>query len=416
MNIQNCKLMIIVLAIIAGGALILMPTTSAGQDTGLEDKLIDIAASSNLAATTIPLLWTAGGLDSGSTGAGQAARMAVDASGNVTVVSGPGFYTRLVLTSYTSKGALRWQSTLDPISGSFRGYWVAAAANGDIVALGLQYSSSGLSAVTLARFASDGTFQWRVDSIGTVLSVGRMVVDASGNAYFSYNSTLYKYSPSGILLWSTYTSVPDVAAALSPDGADIVLTGTPRGGGGWITGAFNTATGARRWLVTAPEGTAAIDLVVNGACVYVTGQGYTGAGTPALAYFLTVVAYDRATGARLWRTDSRPGSLTQATGLRIALAPDGSLVVAGQTSGAAVYLDWWIVALEANGAVKWQVMRDRTTATDEVPASVFVLADGTTVRDLLPARGNCRLRPEWSAAMGGLLQGGDGLGHGAARR
>ena len=64
--------------------------------------------------------------------------------------------------------------------------------------------------------------------------------------------------------------------------------------------------------------------------VYVTGQGYTGASTPALAYFLTVVAYDRATGARLWRTDKKPADGTSAAGLRMSKAPDGSLVVTGQ--------------------------------------------------------------------------------------
>ena len=92
----------------------------------------------------------------------------------------------------------------------------------------------------------------------------------------------------------------------------------------WITAAFDTATGARRWLVTAAEGIAATDVVVDSGRVYVTGQGYTGAGTPALAYFLTVVAYDRATGTRLWRTDKKPADGTSAAGLRIARRPTGA--------------------------------------------------------------------------------------------
>ncbi|MBL0125021.1 MAG: hypothetical protein IPP88_20675, partial [Betaproteobacteria bacterium] len=75
----------------------------------------------------------------------------------------------------------------------------------------------------MVRIASDGTLQWRVDSAGTILSVGRLVVDAGGNAYLGYNSILRKYSPSGALLWATYTSVPDGGAALSPDGADVVV-------------------------------------------------------------------------------------------------------------------------------------------------------------------------------------------------
>ena len=41
------------------------------------------------AATILSELWTAGGLSAGTDSAGQAARIASDASGNVAVVSGP---------------------------------------------------------------------------------------------------------------------------------------------------------------------------------------------------------------------------------------------------------------------------------------------------------------------------------------
>ena len=333
-----------------------------------------------VAATTLPVLWTAGGLSAGSDSAGPAARMAVDAWGNIAIVSGPAGGSLLAVTSYTPDGLLRWRSTIAPISGTFGGSWVVAAPNGDVVALGIQSGTGGMVAVTLVRFDFYGTFQFRVDtnSGGIVRSVGRLVVDGQGNAYLPFNSILHKYSPSGVLLWETPTSVRDGGTALSPDGADVVVTGAI--GGNWRTAAFDTATGAPNWLVVAPEGIATTDLVVDQTRVYVTGQGVTGANTPAIAYSLTVVAYDRATGARLWRTDSRPGSLTGAAGLRMALAPDGNLVAAGQASVSGC-LSWWTVALNAtNGAVRWQALRDTTPlCLDEVPAVVFVLPDGTTV-------------------------------------
>ena len=330
------------------------------------------------AATTPPELWTAGGLDAGSSGAGQASRMAVDTGGNVFVVSGPAGGRLLAVTSYTPGGLLRWRSTAAPASGTFVGDWISSATNGDVVVLGHSVGSSGgVNGVTLIRYASDGTFLWRVDSTGSVLTIGRLLVDAGGTAYFAYNSTLYKYSPSGILLWSTYTSVPDVGATLSPDGADVVLTGTPRGGSTWVTAAFSSATGARRWLVSAAEGNAAIDVVADSGRVYVTGQGVTGAGTPALAYFMTVVAYDRATGARLWRTNKKPADAGSAAGLRIALAPDGSVVVAGQASRG--FLDWYTVSFAPSGLAKWEVVRDGGLNTDEIPAAVLMLGDGTAV-------------------------------------
>ena len=190
---------------------------------------------------------------------------------------------------------------------------------------------------------------------------------------------MHKYDPSGVLVWSQVISTGDFAndyatsLALSPDEADVVLTGDVSGGATWITAAFNAATGARKWLVTAAEGIAALDVVVDATRVYVTGEGNVG-----INGFLTVVAYDRATGARLWRTDANPPTCC-AIGLRIALAPDGSLVVAGRTATGG-YFDWWTVAMETNGAVRWQALRDAAvTAGDEFPAAVFVLADGTTV-------------------------------------
>jgi PKD repeat protein len=106
--------------------------------------------------------------------------------------------------------------------------------------------------------------------------------------------------------------------------------------------------------------------------VYVTGEGNIGTSA-----FLTVVAYDRATGSRLWRTNANPPTCC-AIGQRIALAPDGSLVVAGRTATGG-YFDWWTVALSTTGLVRWQALRNAAVTGDEFPAAVFVLPDGTTV-------------------------------------
>jgi PKD repeat protein len=129
--------------------------------------------------------------------------------------------------------------------------------------------------------------------------------------------------------------------------------------------------------VTSAEGTFARDVVVDATRVYVTGQGVTNPGTPEMRYWLTVVAYDRATGARLWRTDKKPADASDAAGLWMAMAPDGSLVVTGQTNRG--FLDWYTVAFETSGAVRWEAVRDGGLNTDEIPAGVLVMPDGTTV-------------------------------------
>ena len=341
------------------------------------------------AAATLPVLWTAGGLDAGSTGAGQAASIASDPAGNVAVVSGPALFRDLAVTSYGPTGELRWSRTVTPSIGTFTGDWVATAPNGDVVAVGHNVTSRGSPiALTIVRYSSDGTLGWRVDITRTLPAVGRLLLDRAGNAYLAFNSVgdgqdieLQKYSPVGVLLWSRVLSTGsfanDVATslALSPDESDVVVTGNVVGGATWITAAYETATGTRRWLVTEADGLALRDVVVDATRVYVTGETATGAGTPALAYWLTAIAYDRATGARLWRVNRRAAGSTAGDGRRIALAADGSLVVAG--TAARGFLDWYTVALERTGAVRWEAVRDGGLNTNEIPAAVVVLADGT---------------------------------------
>jgi hypothetical protein len=338
------------------------------------------------AVDTLPMLWQAGGQSAGNDGAGQSARIASDAAGNVAVVSGPAQAQNLAVTSYTSTGAFRWQNSVSPTSGTFEGNWVAAAANGDVVAVGTSVTSSGNPiAITLVRFAVNGAFQWRVDLAGLFPGVGRLLVDSAGNAYLAFNALgdgqdiqLHKYSPSGVLLWSqvinTGVASNNIATslALSPDQTEIALTGDTSGGAEWITALYATSTGVRQWLAVAAEGLAALDVLVDANRVYVTGQGKVGT-----ASFLTVIAYDRASGSRLWRTDKVPQTSNSAAGLRMAMAPDGSLVVTGQALLG--FLDWYTVAFNSSGSVLWEMVRDGGLNTDEIPAAVQVLADGTSV-------------------------------------
>jgi len=345
-----------------------------------------VLASPVVASTPLPVLWTGGGLSAGTDSAGQAARIATDNFGNVAVVSGPSAGRDLAVTSYTATGSLRWQAAVSPSVGTFRGDWVAAALNGDFVAVGTNVDSRGNPlGITLVRYASDGRLQWRLDLSRTRPLVARLLVDNAGNAYLAFSSVgdgqdiqLHKYNASGVLLWSQVISTGffanDIATSLAfgPDQTDVVLTGDIAGGADWITAAYDAVTGTRRWVVAAAEGTAARDVAVDATRVYVTGQGNAG-----ISAFLTVVAYDRATGARLWRTDKKAADSQNAAGLRIARAPDGSLVVTGQTLRG--FLDWYTVAFETTGAVRWEAVRDGGLNTDEVPAAVLVRADGTAV-------------------------------------
>ena len=80
-----------------------------------------LATVAMMAASTIPALWTAGGLDAGTTGAGQSARMAVDAMGNIAIVSGPALSRDLAVTSYAGDGTFRWRRSMTSAVGTFTG-------------------------------------------------------------------------------------------------------------------------------------------------------------------------------------------------------------------------------------------------------------------------------------------------------
>lgn len=148
-----------------------------------------IAAALIVGATTVPALWTAGGLSAGTDSAGQAARIATDHTGNVAVVSGPSMARDLAVTSYTATGTLRWRGAVTPSVGTFTGDWVVAAPTGDFVAVGRNVDSRGSPiGITLVRFASDGTLQWRLDLARWRPLVARLVADADGSAYLAFSS------------------------------------------------------------------------------------------------------------------------------------------------------------------------------------------------------------------------------------
>ena len=252
--------------------------------------LVGLTAGAAGGAGLLPVLWTAGGLDPGATGAGQASRLTSDAVGNVAVVSGPARSLsrgHLVLADRIAPMAAHDQPVLRNVPGD----WIVAAPNGDLVAVGHNVTSSGNPiAITMVRYASDGTLLWRVDLARTVPSVARLLVDAGGQRLSGVQLGRRRpghpgaqVQPCRRLLWSQVISTGffanDIATslALSPDETDVVGDGRHRRAAPtWITAAYDTTTGARRWLVTAAEGIAARDVVVDATRVYVTGQGNVG--------------------------------------------------------------------------------------------------------------------------------------------
>jgi len=126
----------------------------------------------------------------------------IDASGNVTVVSGPGFYTgargHLV---HADRGAA-WQRTVRPLSGRLRANWVVAAPTGDVIVL--SSTSTPRPPMPYPVGMRPMARSWAIDPPVTIFrsSVGRLVVDAAGSTYVTYNNAVAKYSAAGVLLWT----------------------------------------------------------------------------------------------------------------------------------------------------------------------------------------------------------------------
>src|SRR5207248_11262162 len=110
----------------------------------------------------------------------------------------------------------------------------------------------------------------------------------------------------------------------------------------WALVAYDTATGVERWRSTWRSGgpydvPRALAFSTDGKRIYATGASYL-FGSPLLApgdSVLTTIAYDSATGTRLWRASYQgPGALDN--GIAVAASPSGKQVyVLGVSDGAA---------------------------------------------------------------------------------
>jgi DNA-binding beta-propeller fold protein YncE len=172
------------------------------------------------------------------------------------------------------------------------------------------------------------------------------------------------YDPaSGDQLWvARYDGPGDgfdtpTAIAVSPDGGTVFVTGYSAGTDAldYATIAYNATTGAELWIQRyagarqGPSEAKALVVSHDGSTVYVTGYG---ASAKSVNAYVTL-AYNAATGARLWSSRYNGSSNNQARSM--AISPnDKTIYVSGRSGSSAFNYDDATVAYNAvTGAQLW---------------------------------------------------------------
>lgn len=301
-------------------------------------------------------------------------------------------------------GTQLWVATHAVSTANSRGYAAAVSPDGSRVfvtgAGGLSASSSGYD--TVAYDAATGVRLWVARLTrpgGPTITVGTapskyIAVSPDGSMVFvianfsspslSGHATVAYRAATGARLWmTTDTSGGAGAAAASPDGSTVFVTGNGAHGD-CQTVAYHTATGVRVWARSfrGPHRSGNIDCIPtdlkvspDGSTVFITG------------YDFDTVAYDAATGTTVWVAHYGPGAKAACyynNGTSAAVTPDGSkvLVTGGffmpcGGPGGSVYAT--VAFSAATGAKLWVRRYSEPAGALNVSTAIAVSPDGSTV-------------------------------------
>lgn len=206
--------------------------------------------------------------------------------------------------------------------------------------------------------------------------------------FFSGGTTIAYDAATGRQLWVARHQEPFADAsvehlAISPDGSRVYVSGLDTAGGDfgrgdsrYVTLAYSASTGSQEWVAfhdnpQLDDTVYSMALDPSGVRVYVGGTG-------------GIVAYDAATGGKLWGTTDQAHSLT--------VAPDGSRVFATRPRGS-IDGDFDLVAYApATGRVSWSVPLPHTLdsvlplVADPAGARVYVATTQDVTRPNDPSQ------------------------------
>lgn len=172
---------------------------------------------------------------------------------------------------------------------------------------------------------------------------------------------------------------------VSPDGSTVFVTGdsvAANGKADYATLAYDAATGNELWRqrYDGPrhlrDSASAIETSPDGGVVFVTG----GSVRSASMVFATV-AYDATTGDQLWAARNTVSKRTYSAASAIAVSPDGSaLFVTGTADGGANSQDYATMAYDAaSGTRLWVARYDGPDGTNDYARAIAVSPTGSEV-------------------------------------
>jgi len=306
--------------------------------------------------------------------------------------------TGVTLAYRATTGAAVW-AAVNPSGRPTRALSAAVSPDGSTV---YSTGTDGAGLVTIAYNAASGATDWSQEYTGPQSGGGgsAIAVSPDGSTVFvtggvmaslgdeEYATVAYQ-AATGAMRWAQVQNGSNgsfgddsaaTALAVSPGGGTVFVTGllTTTSGASYGTLAYDAATGTKLWLqryetpsaTTLNDFAAALAVSPGGTQVFVTGAANNSYGT---------VAYAAATGARQWVDLYHPGCCNGASS--VAVSPDGSTVY---VTGTAAYphesSKYATLAYDsATGATRWlrRFPGDRTGLGEA--RSVAVSPDGSAV-------------------------------------